>query len=94
MSLSGVTDVREDVEDVVLEVDATYGTLVTPGQRIRRGEPVGYAPPAPWPGQPAYPVAVTAPVGGRVTETSFVSDRHRFLVRIRPDREQPPRACR
>lgn len=92
MSLSG-TNVREDAEDVVLEVDATYGTLVRPGQRIRRGEPVGYAPPALWPGQPAYPVALTAPVSGCVMETSFVSDRHRFLVRIRPDRE-PPRACR
>lgn len=30
VSASGVTNLMEDAEDVILEVDATYGTLVTP----------------------------------------------------------------
>lgn len=60
------------------------------GQQVSR-EPVGYAPPALWPGQPSYPVAVISPVGGRVMETAFLSDRHRFLVKM-PHRE-PPRGA-
>jgi len=59
---------------VVLRVEASFGTLVRPGDLVKKGERIGI--------DPSFKSWVTSPVSGRVSSVRFDTDNHCFIVEI------------
>lgn len=59
---------------VTLRVEASFGTAVKPGDRVRKGDRVGI--------DPKLKQWVLSPIEGKVVSVEFDPETHHFIVKI------------